>query len=161
MKRDYIIRKHSTDEAIPYDLLLLADETKEAIDKYISTCTIFTLVHRITNEIVGVMAVKQINSDTVELKNIAITAQYQAQGLGSDMLSFLKSHAQEENLLQIWVGTADVGFQQHRFYMRNGFEMNHIRHNFFIENYADPIIENGLQMKHMLVFAYRLKTNTD
>lgn len=161
MKADYIIRQLSTDEAIPYDLLLLADETKEAIDKYIATCTILTLVHPITNENIGVMAIKQINSDTLELKNIAITEQYQAQGLGSEMLSFVKSYARKKNLQYIWVGTADVGHLQHRFYMHNGFEMNHIRNNFFVDNYSEPIIENGLQMKHMLVFSYNLKTNTD
>lgn len=161
MKPDYSITELSTDDAIPYDLLLLADETTEAIDKYIFSCTIFTLVHNITNEVVGVMAVKKINFDTVELKNIAIATQGQGKGLGSDMLSFLKSYTFDQNLLCIWVGTADIGYLQHRFYMRNGFEMDHIRKNFFLDNYSESIIENGLQMKHMLVFSYSLKTHTN
>lgn len=157
MNRNYSIKKLADQATIPYNLLLLADETEEIIDKYIFDCIIFTLINEKSNELVGVMAIMKLNQDIIELKNIAIATHAQKQGLGSEMLSFLKSYALEQNFKHIWVGTADVGYLQHRFYMRNGFEMDHIRKNFFLENYPDPITENGLKMKHMLVFSYRLK----
>lgn len=161
MDPNYSIQQLTADTPIPYDLLLLADETKEAIDQYIFDCTIFALVNEKSDEWVGIMAIKSLNQDTLELKNIAIATAQQARGLGSYMLSFLITYAQKQQVQQIWVGTADIGYLQHRFYMRNGFEMDHIRHNFFIDNYPDPIIEQGLQMKHMLVFSYRLITHTN
>ncbi|WP_293927970.1 GNAT family N-acetyltransferase [Sphingobacterium sp. UBA6320] len=158
MKENYAIQKLADGTPIPYELLLLADETKEAINKYIFDCTIFTLINEKSNDLVGVMAILQLDQDTVELKNMAIAAHEQSQGFGSDMLSFLKSYARDQQCQQIWVGTADIGYLQHRFYMRNGFEMDHIRKNFFLDHYDVPIIEHGIQMKHMLVFSYRLKT---
>lgn len=161
MKQDYSIKKLADDAPIPYPLLLLADETKEAIDKYIFDCTIFTLINEKSNDLVGVMAILQLDEDTVELKNIAIATHEQSQGFGSDLLSFLKSYARDQHYQQIWVGTADIGHLQHGFYLRNGFEMDHIRKNFFLDHYTAPIIENGIQMKHMLVFSYCLKTHTN
>ncbi|MEJ5088948.1 GNAT family N-acetyltransferase [Sphingobacterium faecium] len=161
MKENYAIKKLADGTPIPYELLLLADETKEAINKYIFDCTIFTLIKEKSNDLVGVMAIVQLDQDTVELKNIAIAPQKQSQGFGTDLLSFLKSYARDQHCQQIWVGTADIGHLQHRFYLRNGFEMDHIRKNFFLDHYTAPIIENGIQMKHMLVFSYCLKTRTN
>jgi len=56
MKENYAIQKLADGTPIPYELLLLADETKEAINKYIFDCTIFTLINEKSNDLVGVMA---------------------------------------------------------------------------------------------------------
>lgn len=54
------------------------------------------------------------------------------------------------------VGTADSGIDQIRFYERNGFMKFGLRKNFFIENYELPIIENGIQLKDMILLSYDL-----
>lgn len=187
MKQHVNILPLADDAPIPYDLLLLADETKEIIDSYIYDCSIFMLTKEtnisldpLKNQVgcldhnspitdknkssldeksivaIGVMAIMKLDTDTLELKNMAIAPHEQSQGFGSDMLSYLKSYARDHHFQKIWVGTADVGYRQHQFYMRNEFEMDHIRKNFFLNNYPVPLIENGLQMKHMLVFQYQL-----
>ena len=33
-----------SDQAVPYDLLLLADESVESIDRYVHDCTVFTML---------------------------------------------------------------------------------------------------------------------
>lgn len=35
--------------------------------------------------------------------------------------------------------------------------MNEIKHNFFVDNYADPVGENGIPRKHLIVLAMNLK----
>jgi aminoglycoside 6'-N-acetyltransferase I len=47
--KKYLIRTLLPEEEIPYHLLLLADETKEAIDKYLTAADIYLLEinHRI------------------------------------------------------------------------------------------------------------------
>ncbi|UIR56927.1 GNAT family N-acetyltransferase [Sphingobacterium sp. SRCM116780] len=156
LQKHYEIKVLEANAAIPYDLLLLADETKEVIDTYIFNCTNFILIDKQSETTVGILAFLKLDDDTLEIKNIAIAVLAQSQGLGSYMLSLFKAYGQQQKFKKLVVGTADVGFDQHRFYMRNGFEMDHIRKNFYLDHYPDPIIENDLQLKHMLVFSYCL-----
>jgi len=64
-----MIRQLSKDEKIPYDLLLLADETVEAIDKYIFSCDIYVLEKH--DNIAGVYALRTTNSEEIEIEIIA------------------------------------------------------------------------------------------
>jgi len=59
---------------IPYHLLLLADETKEAIDRYIFNSDIY-LLHDGTEDI-AVMALYKNNDTELEIKNIAVIESY-------------------------------------------------------------------------------------
>ena len=62
-------------EAIPYSLLLLADETQEAIDKYIYESSFLCLYTKLNPIPIGVIALYQVSSTTLEIKNIAICNQ--------------------------------------------------------------------------------------
>ena len=73
---------------------------------------------------------------------------------GSQLLDFIKANYQQyPNLI---VGTADCGLAQIRFYERNGFVKYAIRKDFFIENYEQPIYENGTLLKDMIMLRYTL-----
>ena len=145
-----LLTKH---DIIPYDLLLLADETKEAIDKYIFKSDLY--LAKIDNKTIGVFCLFEIDDKTVELKNIAVHQDYQSNGYGSVFIDFIKQTLQNkfENLI---VGTADTGSRQISFYEKNGFVKYAIRKDFFIENYKDPIFENGTQLKDMILLKYKL-----
>ena len=82
-----VVRKLLTDEKIPYNLLLLADETKEAIDKYIEDSDIYVLERKTKkkreNEIIGIYVVQSTDEDTLEIKNIAVDENLQGQGIGT------------------------------------------------------------------------------
>ncbi len=139
---------------IPYKLLLLADETTEAIDQYIFNSDIY-LLHNGTENI-AVMALYR-NSDTeLEIKNIAVIESYRSKGIGSILISKAKEIALENHYKTLSVGTSDTGFQQIRFYEKNGFIKTGIRKDFFIENYPSPIYENGLQMHDMVLLTHHL-----
>ncbi|WP_343661458.1 GNAT family N-acetyltransferase [Chryseobacterium sp.] len=143
-----------SDSEIPYHLLLLADETKEAIDQYIFKSDIY-LLHDDTEDI-AVMALFKTSDTEIEIKNIAVIESYRSKGIGSILMKKAKEIARENHYKTLTVGTSDTGFQQIRFYEKNGFIKTGIRKDFFIENYPFPIYENGLQMRDMILLTHHL-----
>ncbi|MET3038474.1 N-acetyltransferase [Chryseobacterium sp. NRRL B-14859] len=139
---------------IPYELLLLADETIEAINQYIFKCDIY-LLHNGTENI-AVMALCKNSETELELKNIAVIESYRSKGIGSILINKAKEIARKNQYTILTVGTSDTGFQQIRFYEKNGFVRTGIRKDFFIENYPDPIYENGLRMRDMVLLTHHL-----
>ncbi|PWN60217.1 GNAT family N-acetyltransferase [Chryseobacterium viscerum] len=151
---NFAFKKLNSDVEIPYHLLLLADETKEAIDQYIFKSDLY-LLHDGTENI-AVMALYK-NSDTeLEIKNVAVIESYRNKGIGSILMNKAKEIAKENHYKTLTVGTSDTGFQQIRFYEKNGFIKQGILKDFFIENYPFPIYENGLQMRDMILLAHHL-----
>lgn len=150
----YTFNKIEKDSEIPYQLLLLADETIEAINQYIFKCDIY-LLHDNTENI-AVMALYKNNDDELEIKNIAVIESYRSKGIGSILMNKAKEIAYDNHYKILSVGTSDTGFQQIRFYEKNGFMKTGIRKDFFIENYPSPIYENGLQMRDMVLLTHHL-----
>lgn len=143
-----------SDAEIPYHLLLLADETKEAINQYIFNSDIY-LLHDGTENI-AVMALYKKNNIELEIKNVAVIESYRSKGIGSILMGKAKEIAREKHYKTLTVGTSDTGFQQIRFYEKNGFIKSGILKDFFLENYPDPIYENGLQMRDMVMLTHHL-----
>ncbi|HRP56183.1 GNAT family N-acetyltransferase [Agriterribacter sp.] len=144
------IEKISDKDSIPYHLLLLADETTDAIDKYIHDSGIYTIKAN-GGESIGVYVLRQVNKDTAEIKNIAVAEAFQNRGIGRLLIDDAIARAREAGYREIIVGTADTGTRQLRFYEKNGFEVFDIKKDFFISNYPQPIYEHGIQLKDMIM----------
>lgn len=138
-------------KSFPYKLLLLADESISQINKYVFESKVYTVKNN--NKIIGAFCLYQIDENTIELKNIAISPSFQNKGIGSKVISHIKEIC-IENCSTLIVGTADCGTNQIRFYERNGFQKYDSRKNFFIENYTEPIFENGIQLVDMVLLKY-------
>lgn len=148
---DFLLLKDSSE--YPYELLLLADETKSAIDKYLYDSIVYVV--KKNNENIAVFCLYEIDAKTIELKNIAVSESFQNLGIGSKIINFIKEIVGKQ-YSNIIVGTADCGLNQIRFYERNGFNKFAIRENFFIDNYEFPIIENGIRLKDMILLKCEL-----
>lgn len=138
-------------ENYPYELLLLADETRDVINKYLSSSDVYLV--KLNNNNVGVFCLYQQDAETVELKNIAVSEKYQRQGIGEKMITHIKKICCQK-YKRIIVGTADSGINQIRFYEKNGFHKYDVRKNFFIDNYPKPIFENGIKLKDMQLLKF-------
>lgn len=134
----------------PFDLLLLADETIEAIEKYLYDSDVY-IAEDSTGMAIAVFCLYPVDVETIELKNIAVRANIQNQGIGSYLLRQMNEIAQKGGYRTVIVGTGDCGVGQIRFYERNGFIKYGVRENFFIENFPEPIYENGIMMKDMVM----------
>ncbi len=89
LKPKVIIRKTSKGEKIPYDLLLLSDDTKEAIDKNLNNGELF--LAEINDNIIAAFILKIIEKETIEIKNIAVLEDYQGSGVGTILLKYIIS----------------------------------------------------------------------
>lgn len=136
-------------------LLLLADESTDAIERYIFQCDVYVLVGD-GDQPVGVAALHRNTPEELEVKNIAVAAAYQGKGLGSFLLSVIERIAADEGCRRILVGTATVG-RQLGFYRKNGFLTCGLRKNFFLENYPDPIFEDGEQLCDMVLLEKKVQ----
>ncbi|EJL74211.1 GNAT family N-acetyltransferase [Chryseobacterium populi] len=149
---EFIFNKLNPAKGIPYELLLLADETLEAINQYIFSSDIYTLNNGIQD--IAVMALHKNNETELELKNIAVIDSFRNNGIGSILIDKAKEIARLNCYLALLVGTSDTGIQQIRFYEKNGFVKKEVRKDFFIKNYLFPIYENGMQMRDMIVLEF-------
>ena len=154
-KKQRRIRQLYKDEKIPYDLLLLADETVEAINKYIFDCEIYVLEQE--NKVIAEYALQPINESEVEIKNIAVKAEFQGQDIGKLLLRDATARAKGRGFKTIIIGTGDAATKLLHLYQKEGFKIVGVRENFFVDNYPKPIFENGIQLKDMIVLRKELK----
>jgi aminoglycoside 6'-N-acetyltransferase I len=142
-------RKLTKGEAIPYDLLLLADETVEIIDRYAKEGQIYVL--EANGQRIAVYVLQVIDAERIEIKNIAVAVHYQGQGIGKFLLKEATRRTREQGYHTILIGTANGAIKQLYLYQKEGFEITSIKKNFFVDNYPAPIFENGILCKHMVM----------
>ena len=142
------VRKLLEDEKIPYDLLLLADETIEAIDKNIKDSEIYILES--AKKIIAIYVLQIIDKNKIEIKYIAVDTEYQGKGIGTFLLRDATNKAKVKGFKIIIISTGDASKQLY-LYQKEGFEIYGKKKNFFINNYPEPIYENGKRLKHMIM----------
>lgn len=148
------IRPLKPEEALPLDLLLLADPSEEMLNQYLEGSEI--LVAESGNEVVGVCVVCRIDDQTAEIKNIAVSEDQQGKGIGRSLLKEAGITAAAVGFKKLIIGTGDTGFRQIRMYQAAGFEISDVKKNFFVDNYPEPLYENGLLIKDMIVLSKSL-----
>jgi len=150
-----IVKELRPDDPLPIDLLLLADETVEIINTYISFCRVYVFASQ--GKTLGVYALCALSPETVEIKNIAVHEHFQGLGIGTLLLQDSIKRARAEGYKEILIGTGDVMFMQLHFYQKIGFEMYTIKENHYQQSgYPQPLLENGLQLKHMVMLRMSL-----
>jgi ribosomal protein S18 acetylase RimI-like enzyme len=149
------IRQLGKGEKIPYDLLLLADETVEAINKYIFDCEIYVLERE--NRVIAEYVLERLNGDEVEIKNIAVAPDFQGQGIGKLLLRDAVDRAKGRRFKTIIIGTADASIKLLSFYQKEGFGAFGVKRNFFVDNYPQPIYEEGKQLLDMVMLKKELR----
>lgn len=142
----------TTDKKQYLDLLLLADEQEDMIERYLPRAWLFTLTDG--GEVVCVCAVVQETADVAEIKNIAVLPKKQRQGYGSRMLAYV-CNAWRGKACVMQVGTGDVPATV-GFYERNGFRYSHRVKDFFTDNYDHPIVEDGILLRDMVYLQRQL-----
>ena len=127
------------------DLLLLADEQEDMVDRYLDKGKMYILDDGgvkcecvITDEGNGVL----------ELKNIATVPAFQRKGYAKALIDFLvKEYRGQYSILQVGTGDSPLTIP---FYEACGFVRSHIIRNFFTENYNHPIFECGVPLVDMI-----------
>ena len=139
------IREIKTDKKRYLDLLLLADEQEEMIDRYLERGTMYVL------EDDGVKAecvVTDEGSGILELKNLAVEPDCQGRGYGKALVDFLiQTYRGQYGTIQVGTGDSPTTIP---FYESCGFHRHHLVKNFFTDHYDHPIYECGVQLVDMV-----------
>lgn len=133
------------------DLLLLADEQENMIDRYLANGDMFALYD---DDLKTVCVVVAVDRETCELKNIATYKKYQGKGYAKAMIKFV-SDFYKNNYKTMLVGTGDVPTIL-SFYESCGFEKSQVIQNFFTDNYDHPLFEEGVQLIDMVYLEKKL-----
>ncbi len=139
------IKKITNNKKQFLDLLLLADEEENMIDKYLDNGDLFALYD---GDLKSVCVVTTVDKNTCELKNIATYEKNQGKGYGKYLIKFV-SDFYKNNYKAMLVGTGEVPWIL-SFYEGCGFKKSHCVKNFFIDNYRKPIFEGGIQLIDMI-----------
>lgn len=127
------------------DLLLLADEQEDMIDRYLEDGELFALFDP---EPKAVCVVSELGDGVFEIKNLAVCPQHQGCGYGRKLIEFAMTHYRPR-LKKMLVGTGDSPLTV-PFYEKCGFRESHRVKNFFTDNYDHPIIEAGVRLVDMV-----------
>lgn len=141
----YRIVEVTADKKRYLDLLLLADEQEDMIDRYLDDGRLFVLDDDGTKCVAVVVA---LSAEECELKNIATYPQHQGKGYGKAMVEYLCDRYLGA-FETMYVGTGDVP-KTLGFYERCGFRISHRDENFFTDNYDHPMFEDGIQLRDMV-----------
>ena len=138
------IRKVMHNKKEYMELLLLADEQEDMIDRYLERGDMFVLED---GGVLGECVVTREGDGVYELKNIAVAPDCQRRGYGKQLIEFAFSYYGDcERML---VGTGDVPSSL-GFYHSCGFTESHRVKNFYTDHYDHPMFEDGKQLVDMV-----------
>ncbi len=124
------------------DLLLLADEQENMIDRYLERGDLFALYD---GNLKSICVVTDEDDGVCELKNLATYEEFQGMGYATRLIEYIFKHY-KSRFKTMMVGTGDspviLSFYEHR-----GFVISHRLKNYFLENYDHPMYENGEQLR--------------
>lgn len=127
------------------DLLLLADEQKEMVERYINDGTMYVIDDC---GVKGEIVVTDVGNNVLEIKNLAVLPEFQHKGYGKKLIEFIcNNYKNKFSVVQVGTGDSPLTVP---FYEKCGFTKSHVIKNFFTDNYDHPIYENGVRLKDML-----------
>lgn len=132
---------------IPPSLLLDADPSASNIATYLLDSWCFGATQ--ADKIIGACVVTPLTKHSAEISNVAVASEYQGQGVGTLLLSHVIQALKARKIKRLELGTGAFGYQL-AFYQRMGFRVESVVKNHFLDNYEEPIWENGIQHKDML-----------
>lgn len=141
-----------SDKAQHLDLLLIADESVDMIERYLHRGDLLALVE--DGEARALCVVTREEPGTFEIKNIVTVSEHLRKGYGRRLVALVADRYRDRGDWLV-VGTGDVpGIL--RFYEQCGFERSHVVENFFVDNYDHAMYEDGHRLVDMVYLRMRL-----
>ncbi|WP_035480151.1 GNAT family N-acetyltransferase [Aliagarivorans marinus] len=138
---------------LPMSLLTEADPEPERVALYHEQGEGFGA--SVGGELVGGAICVQRAAGRYELMNISVYPKWQKHGVGSRLLAFVIESLTEQGAGVLELGTGTFGYQL-AFYQRQGFRVEAVLKNHFLDNYPEPIFEEGIQHQDMLWLSMKL-----
>ena len=134
------------------ELLLLADEQEDMIDKYLDRGTLFALYD---GGLKSTCVVTDEGNGEFELQSLATYPQYQRKGYATHLIKHIFAQYAGKGTV-MHVGTGDVPSMV-SFYEGCGFAFSHRLRGYFLLHYREPMFEEGVQLKDKVYFRKELQ----
>jgi len=121
------------------DLLLLADEQEDMIDKYLERGTLFALYD---DGLKSICVVTGEGAGSFEIQSLATYPEFQKRGYGRYLIGYVCDHYKEKGVMAVGTGDSLVAF-----YEKSGFVFSHRAENYFLIHYKEPMYDEGVQLK--------------
>lgn len=135
------------------DLLLLADEQENMIDRYLNRGKLFALYD---DGLKSICVVTDEGNGGYELQSLATYEKFQGKGYGKKLVRHVFDFYKGKGKTML-VGTGDIPWIV-SFYERCGFVYSHRVENYFLEHYEIPMFEAGVQLKDKVYLKMDLGT---
>lgn len=136
-------------------LLMLADPLENMVRRYLSEGELFSWLNE-DEETVGVIHVTPIQEEMAEINNIAVRDLYQGQGHGKRLMEEILKVLKERGYREVTVRTGNSSIGNLAFYQKLGFRMVDIDQDYFVREYPEPIVENGIRCRDRITFVRHL-----
>ena len=142
----YSIKEIKENKKKYIELLLLADESEDMINRYLDTGTMYVIENN--GEILGECVVTDAGEGVLEIKNLAIAEKHQKKGYARVLVDFIaEEYKGRYSFLQVGTGDSPLTVP---FYEKCGFVRSHVLPRFFLDNYDHPIYECGILLVDMV-----------
>lgn len=142
------IRSLHNNDKPPFDLLLMADPSRELVEEYIAEGECY--IAEENGEVIGVFVIVPLTEEVVEIKNIAVHEDKQGKGFGKKLVQEAIDVAKRQGYEAVEIGTGNSSIGQLALYQKCGFRIEGIIKDFFVEHYDEIIMENGIQCMDMV-----------
>lgn len=139
----------------PYDILLLADPSEDAINDYVNRGICYGAYY--DGVLTGVYVLLKTRPFIYEIVNIAVYPEYQKRGIGRAMVIDAIQKCKGFNAESIEIGTGNSSINQLLLYQKCGFRIVGVDRDFFKMHYKDTIMENGIRCIDMIRLSMNLE----
>lgn len=140
-------------------LLLLAEPSESAL--HWSLQNLSDAIYRMEESGTAVgAATMRWRKAPYEIIELGIATERQGEGLGKRFVAWLIAEGRRRNVREMFVGTSNSSIDNIVFYQKCGFRMYEVRRDYFWYH-KEPLFENGLQVRDMIVFRYDLAGGND
>lgn len=140
------IKQYPCSMEVPYNLLLDADPSKELVDSYLKKGYLFGAFYN------GLLAGEYLliinKNNTAEIINLAVLEKYRNKSIGKKLVAHAENQARLFECTSIVIGTAEPLVN---YYINLGYVYKNTIKDFFINNYNEPVIDNNIILKDMIV----------
>jgi ribosomal protein S18 acetylase RimI-like enzyme len=133
-----------------------ADDSQEQIDRYRDLGDVLVAVEG--DLLIGqVQVVDTDQSDTFEVKSLAVLEYRRSQGIGAALLAAAAGHCRERGAKRLVLATAAASIPALQFYQRQGFRISHVIRDFYsAERGYRPMELNGIPLRDEVILDFNL-----
>lgn len=140
---------------LPWTLLLEADPDKNKVIAYVTNGDGF--IWKEQDEVIGVL-VNEIRETECEIMNVSVADAHQGRGIGGKLIDHALEQFSKEckQPTKILIRTGSITNPALHLYQKKGFKEVSREKDYFINNYPEPIYEEGILLRDQVTLSKEL-----